>query len=49
MPPIEPVIVSEVIPVGTVMVNVVEEVPFAIWALGGTTALELLERATVTF
>ena len=49
MPPIEPVIVSEVIPVGTVMGNVVEEVPFAIWALGGTTPLELLERETVTF
>jgi hypothetical protein len=31
------------------MVNVAEEAPIAIATLGGTTPLELLERATVTF
>ena len=32
-----PVIVNEVMPVGTVMLNEVDDVVFAITALGGTT------------
>jgi len=47
MPPIDPVIVSDVIPVGAVMVSVVEDVPLAIRALGGTTPLGLLDRETL--
>jgi hypothetical protein len=47
MPPIVPVIVNYVIPVGTVMERVVEEVVFAIVALDGTTPLGLLDRETV--
>ena len=44
-----PVTVSEVIPLGTLMGTVVEEVPFAIVALGGTTPAGLLDNATVVF
>ena len=44
---IDPVIVSDVIPVGAVMVSVVEEVPLAITTLGGTTPLGLLDRETL--
>ncbi len=47
MPPIDPVIVSDVIPVGAVMASVVEEVPLAITTLGGTTPLGLLDRETL--
>jgi hypothetical protein len=45
----EPVIVRDVIPLGTVMFSVVDEVPFTIWAVVGTTLGWSLERATVTF
>ncbi len=44
MPPTSPVMVNEVIPAGTVILSVVEDVPFAIRALGGTTPLGLLDR-----
>ena len=37
MPPMLPVMVSDVTPVGTVILNEVDEVVFAITALGGTT------------
>ena len=49
MPPMEPVIVSEVVPLGTVMFSVVEAVPLAITALGGRTPGGLLDRSTVVF
>ena len=39
--------VSEVIPVGTLIVNEVDEVPFAINALDGVTPAGLLESETV--
>jgi hypothetical protein len=43
-----PVIVSEVMPVGTVMLNEVDEVVFAIAALDGTTPGWSAESRTVT-
>jgi hypothetical protein len=49
IPAIEPVMVSEVIPLGTLILSVVDEVPFAIWVVGGTTFGWSLDNATVTF
>src|SRR5215469_2209528 len=49
MPPIDPVIVSELIPVGTVTVTEVDDVPFAMTILAGTTTEELADKDTVTF
>src|SRR5512146_210419 len=47
MPPMEPVMVSELVPLGTVMLSVAEEVPLAITALAGTTPGGVLARLTV--
>ena len=43
-----PVIVKYVIPVGTLTVMVVEELPVVMLTLGGTKAVGLLESSTVT-
>ena len=48
IPPMLPVMVSEVIPVGMVMLNEVDEVVFAITALGGTMPGWSAESNTVT-
>jgi hypothetical protein len=49
IPTIEPVMVIELIPLGTVILSVVDEVPIAIWAAGGTTFGWSLDKATATF
>jgi hypothetical protein len=49
IPAIEPVIVIEVIPLGTLMLSVVDEVPMAIWVVGGSTFGWSLDKATATF
>ena len=49
MPAMDPVIVSEVMPVGTAICKEVEEVLAAMVALDGTTPGELEARETVTF
>ena len=48
IPPMLPVMVSEVTPVGTAILNEVDDVAFAMTALGGTTPGWSAETDTVT-
>jgi hypothetical protein len=46
MPPMAPITVSDVTPVGTVMLTVADDVPFAICAMAGTTFGESADKFT---